>query len=362
MVENILKDAKITLLDAPLNTITLSEVEQTIESNGFVERADVDHQFNGDIKIKVWQRAATLRLMVDGYDSYITSAGYIFKAPLDAALRTHVVTGKYRPLFNAKFEGDYEEFLAAKNIEIDAEVSNIAKEKFAPLMEQRREIRRTYNVANNRYTNRRMSESEEEFAIRVKKLAERNAKQRDSCNKAMHVINGEITAIERKQAEMRREKYMLFNKRQEIANLTRLVEIIQDDPLWNEEVTQIILSEGDDKEMKVSLSVKSSKMVVKLGAIAPRKNEMNAARGMDIKSAISRSFDDQLRQVYSGDVVIALTPAEQKRRLEEVDSYCRAKLKELKRIYDEVLPRAGWNIYSEINLEYDGQAVCVRRK
>lgn len=40
---------------------------------------------------------------------------------------------------------------------------------------------------------------------------------------------------------------------------------------------------------------------------------------------------------------------------------CEEKLARLKKFYDKVIARVGWNKYSRISLEYDGQVVCEKR-
>lgn len=64
--------SKIPTIGEPIDKVDLSAIEQTIRRNGFVKRASAYITYDGVLRIDVSQRRPALRLLVDGFDSYVT--------------------------------------------------------------------------------------------------------------------------------------------------------------------------------------------------------------------------------------------------------------------------------------------------
>ena len=89
--------SKIATVGVPLAEVDLAGIEQAILRNGFVERANAYVTYDGELRVEVSQRRPLLRLLVDGYDCYVTADGFVFPAPRSASAYVPVVTGSYAP-------------------------------------------------------------------------------------------------------------------------------------------------------------------------------------------------------------------------------------------------------------------------
>lgn len=362
MVEDILKQSGIETTNVARHRVPLLEVEHLISSNIFVERANAYTLYNGDLKIEVWPHDAIVRLLIDGHDCYLTSNGYIFDVPAGSAMRAHVATGSYKMLFGPKFNGRIDDYVDGRMADINEKIVLYNERDLAPLLEEQLSPKEVLKVVNSRYIGKRSWEDDEDYQFRVNRLRAKNKVSRDSCNRILGRIQRDIDVVVGRKRKLEHERYMLYSRRQDIDNLIAFVEVLRADPFWSEEVTQIILSTGCNNEMLISLALRSTKTIFNWGSIAPRTRESDMARGLSLNRAVERGFDDQLRLVYTGDHVIALTPSERAMHMAEVGQLCRLKLRDMKRVYDEIFPRSGWEAYSEVSFEFDGQIVCTERR
>ena len=92
-IERCIQQNKIATIGVPINELDVAEIENMIRANGFIRRVNAYVTYDGELRIDVSQRRPMLRLMADGYDSYITSDGFIFPAPRMSAVYVPVVTG-----------------------------------------------------------------------------------------------------------------------------------------------------------------------------------------------------------------------------------------------------------------------------
>lgn len=60
----------------------LDALERLIARNGFVADARVTVSYSGVLHVAVWQRTPLMRLLIDGYNSYVTEEGYLFAVPV----------------------------------------------------------------------------------------------------------------------------------------------------------------------------------------------------------------------------------------------------------------------------------------
>lgn len=88
-----------------VDKVPLTQIEEMIARNGFVERVDAYVSYDGVLHVDISQRRPLVRLLVNGVDSYVTAEGYVFAAPRASSLYVPVVTGSYRPPFPAAYEG-----------------------------------------------------------------------------------------------------------------------------------------------------------------------------------------------------------------------------------------------------------------
>ena len=114
IVEKQLKKRGFKLVGESVSDVEFLAIKEQIEKNDFIERADIYTTLSGVMHIDITQRKPVMRLLVNGYNSYITSSGYIFRTPKESAYYTPVITGTFRPLTSPQFEGSTEEFYKAE--------------------------------------------------------------------------------------------------------------------------------------------------------------------------------------------------------------------------------------------------------
>ncbi len=315
MIRSLLKHDKIDPVGMAVTKVPLSLIEQTIGKNSYVKSVRSYIDYRGAMKIEVTQRAPLARLRLNGYNCYITSDGHIFDSPALTALDTPLVTGRYEPLFGTKYRGDVRACAEAKVAKIDLEIERIERERY-PIRLREEENNRERSEIRRRYISRTIFESKDDFAERVKALREENRVMRERCAYRQRVIDADYAAITQKQDARRAAQKKVEKKCEDIHNLITFVEMVEGDPFWRDEITQIELSEGHDGSMRVAVAVRSGAFMVTLG------------------------------EICGGD--------------DGVTSGIRSKLDRLQMFYNEALPRVGWDRYKEINIEFTNQVVCKR--
>ncbi len=370
MVREILKREKIETIGANINSVPLSRIERVISENGFVETVKAYTNAKGELNIDIEQRTAVARILLDGYNCYITSSGFVFRAPSYSSLYTSVVTGSYRPFFPAGFTGNIDEYMLEQMAEIDREIEAIEREKY-PIMhrelvnnEERREIRK-------RYTNRRAFENRDQYLKRVADLREENRITRERIAYRQKRIDEELEAIERRVAVHRERQKKIQKSCEDIHNLITFVEIVENDDFWRSEVVQINLTTGLESSLRLSMSVRSADFRVSVGSLKNEINWVDVTNGeADVKLILKedekeRSKVEMLSQMISSSLSTRLMQKshiekERKREKREVSDAIWSKLNRLRDFYDEALPRVGWDRYKEISIEFENQVVCKR--
>ena len=105
-VKEMLLERGIATIDTNVDKVDTRAIKEMICNEGFVDDVDIYASYSGTLHIRISQRTPLMRLLVDGYDCYITEDGYLFNAPAHAALYVPVVSGNYRPQFKSGFEGE----------------------------------------------------------------------------------------------------------------------------------------------------------------------------------------------------------------------------------------------------------------
>ncbi len=157
MIKRILASEKIKTVGELAQDIPLSRIERVISKNGFVERVRAYTNYSGELHIDIYQRSAAARIVLNGYNCYISKEGYIFNAPATTALYTPVISGDFKPMFPANYVGSIEEFTTAKIDELELEIEKIEREKF-PLYQRERENNEDKREVRRRYINRSIFE------------------------------------------------------------------------------------------------------------------------------------------------------------------------------------------------------------
>lgn len=288
-----------------IDSVDIAAIKRTIEQNGFIEKADIYATYSGELNISVTQRTPVVRLMVNGYDSYLTSEGIIFRTPPQSAIYVPVITGDYRPLTPPDYEGCIESHIATERgtferriAEIEEELSELKRERdgytamrrppkrdigegFFAYHSRKREWRKIWNL-NKKKIRRYSIGMERDVDLRRSKVEQRLA-----------AVESEQKKFEKRYADFR--------------NLITFVERLSDDDYWGAEVVQIVAHNTPDLELDIEL--------------IPRSGDFRILFG-DLNNA-EEKFD------------------------------------KLTHFFDKGLSRTGWGKYKIINIRYNKQVVCT---
>ena len=88
-----------------------------------------------------------MRLLIDGYNSYVTEEGYLFAVPRASSVYVPVITGTYRPPFPASYVGYAADYRREQMQQIDDKIAELEREKY-PLY--RRELKNDENIRSLR--------------------------------------------------------------------------------------------------------------------------------------------------------------------------------------------------------------------
>ncbi|MFR9651027.1 MAG: hypothetical protein SNG35_03265 [Rikenellaceae bacterium] len=365
---NILDRNSIKLVGSRAYSVNFGYVESLLEGNGFVERAECYINRGGDMTIEVWRRDAAMRLMLDGYNCYLSYDGLLFDAPVGSPILTHLVTGSYRPLFYGSFRGSIDDYTEERIEQIDRRIEAIEVERY-PILKRQRENDEQHGELRKRYINRRLLESEDEFDVRVAELRESNQRLRSQFHERSLEIKSELSTIDKRIRAERLAQKKLRKKCEDMYNLLIFVETINDDPFWRSEIVQIVLKEGSNSTMRIELMVRSGSFKVVFGSLdalydfcwsedAPNWSEIYDEDRMwsEIYAIDNRSN----LQIFGNEQMIRRRGVEAVRRekRESVRSLVEERLDRLRGLYNDALVRVGWDRYREINIEFKSQVVC----
>ena len=316
-VERWIAQSGIPTIGVAIGEVDLVGIESVIRSNGFVSRANAYTTHDGVLHVVVSQRKPLLRLLVDGYDCYVTQEGFAFPAPGKSSVYVPVITGAYRPPLERGYVGLIEDYISGLIDESNERISALQQEK-KPLFEREKVIRDSVRAVRRmkvdklgwiRYKG--WFESDEEFDKRVaaKKieksaLYKRYAFWRRQNNKAIDAV------AQRQNLEYEKQK-KLMKRYEDFTKLINFVEYIEEDSFWGAEIVQIEASAMSSGDLELKLVPRTGSHTVLFGEVGNK--EQN----------------------------------------EE-------KLDRLLAFYQNGLKNLGWDSFRTISVKYKGQVVCSK--
>ena len=296
-----LKRGGVKIKNREIDSVDAVGIARLIERNGFVEEAKVFTTYSGNLHIAISERAPLVRLRVAGYDSFVTSEGYIFRTPRGSACYTSVVTGGYRPPFGSAFEGDFSEFRKGRHEAGQERLGKLYAE-YQEVKSKQRELRKEKSSLLKQ-RKRKVFEKKEDHELRKKgiasKVAEIESKQSKVAQKVRNIEATQRRLVAREERERRRLD--------DFERLVEFVKMVQNDSFWRAEIVQM---EAD---------------TTSLGAIS------------------------LLLIPRSGDFVV---------NFGTLDNTVE-KLNKLRTFYDNGLSRLGWERYKGIDVRYNKQVICT---
>ncbi len=297
----------IPTIGEPVDSLRLTEIEELIARNGFVDRVVARVNYNGTLRIDVSQRRPVLRLLTGGMNSYTTSEGVVFVAPKGVSRYVPVVTGSYRPPFPANYEGSVRDYVDQECVRIDQRIAELEQEKY-PFYKRSLKNDKDYRELRRKRIKRRWwaFESREKFDQRVQELRQEKENGRRAHRYETRLIREGIEEIERRQAVQRREQKKLEKNYEDFMKLLTFVEHVENDDFWRSEVVQIVAHTTHSGTLEIELIPRSGQYTICFG------------------------------------------------RIEQVEE----KLNKLLHFYRQGLSRLGWDKYREIDVRFDKQVVC----
>lgn len=317
LVQKWITQGGISTTGVAISEVDLVGIENVIRSNGFVSRANAYTTHDGVLHVVVSQRKPLMRLLVDGYDSYVTQEGFVFPAPGKSSVYVPVVTGSYQPPLERGYVGVVGDYISSLIDESNERISALQQEK-KPLFEREKEIRDSVRAVRRMKVDKKglirykgWFESDGEFDKRVaaKKieksaLYKRYAFWRRQNDKAIEAVT------KRQNLEYDKQK-KLMKKYEDFTKLINFVKYMEEDSFWSAEIVQIEASTMSSGGLELKLIPRAGTHTVLFGEVGDQ--EQN----------------------------------------EE-------KLERLLAFYQNGLNNLGWDSFSTISIKYKGQVVCSK--
>lgn len=317
LVERWITKSGIPTTGVAIADVDLMGIESVIRSNGFVDRANAHVTHDGVLHVVVSQRKPLLRLLVDGYDCYITQEGFAFPAPGKSSVYVPVVTGSYSPPLERGYVGFVKDHISRLIDESNERISALQHDK-KPFFEREKEIRDSVKKVYGLKVARRgiiryqgWGESDEDFAKRqkIKKREKAALWRRYAFWKRENTKKLEaITA--RQNLELEKQK-KLMKRYEDFTKLINFVKYIEDDSFWGAEIVQIEASTMSSGALELKLIPRTGSHTVLFGEVGD--NEQN---------------EEKLERLYS--------------------------------FYQNGLRNLGWDSFRTISVKYKGQVVCSK--
>lgn len=305
MVREWVAQSGIQTVGAPASEVDLRALERMIARNGFVERADAHVTYAGVLRIGISQREPLVRLLVDGYNLYVTHAGFVFPSPRASSVYVPVISGSYRPPFAADYCGELEHSLRSELARSQERIAGMEREKY-PFFRRERRNDENIRALRRMVTSQGWFESDETFAARVDALRKHKAELRRRYRYEAQCIESGIQEIAARQEAERSRQKKLEKRYGDFRKLLTFVKQIREDDFWQAEIVQIVAYTAPSGALEVEIVPRSGDFIVRLG------------------------------------------------RLEQIEP----KLERLAVFYREGLSRLGWDACRTIDVRFDGQVVC----
>ena len=273
-----------------------------INRNGFVREADAYVTYSGELHVNITQHEPVMRLLCSGINSYVTKEGDVFRSPQNASYYTAVVTGGYKPLFNARYEGDIHSYYAKL---VDDENVKLVKlgEEFVRLKSERGTfVARRADL--RKQSKRGLFESRDSYEQRKVGIGVESTE----CNRHIAQCDARKKELERQQCVIEMRKKKLYERYNDFTNLINFVSRVENDSFWSAEIVQFIADTTSMGEITLRLVPRSGDFIIEFGTLV------------------------------EGD----------------------EKLRKLGNFYDDGLSRMGWNLYKTIDVRYNKQVICTK--
>ena len=293
-VREMLMYKPIPTIGVNVNMVDHWAIKDLICNEGFVDNVSVYTSYNGTLHISISQRTPLLRLRVDGYDSYITADGYIFNSPEHGALHTPVVSGNYRPVFKAGYEGSLKDLLVDVQTQADS-LARVVMAKKTPILERQEWLQqRRKDVRDSAI---------EQKSERKRLYRNIDGHLRD-CKNALAAIDAERDAVYSKAAHTKR-------RFEDFKALLGFVGQLSADRFWRSEIVQIVATTTADDRITLTLIPRSGNHRIEFGWVEDCDQKLHKLRlfydkiaitsGWESFKSVNLNYADKIVCTYNGE-------------------------------------------------------------
>ena len=300
-IRSYLERSSFKMENSAIDSVDAVKIADYVARNGYVRDVDVYVTYSGELYIDVKQHNPAVRLLCGGLNSYVTSEGDVFRSPRGGAYYAAVITGGYRPMFNASYEGVAEMRCAALKADEDDRLDALG-ERFSALKKERGDcLSRRSELRKKR--KKSFFESKDSYEIRKAAINADIAK----CDAELERFAQRKAALERERQAIEECKKKLQKKYDDFANLINFVTEVSEDSFWGAEIVQFVADTTSMGEISLRLVPRSGDFIIEFGTLEKREE----------------------------------------------------KLAKLQNFYDDGLSRVGWNRYKVVDVRYNKQVICT---
>lgn len=293
-VREMLMYKPIPTIGVNVNMVDHWAIKELICNEGFVDNVSVYTSYNGTLHISISQRTPLLRLRVDGYDSYITADGYIFNSPEHGALHAPVVSGNYRPVFKAGYEGSLKDLFVDVQTQADS-LARVVMAKKMPILERQEWLQqRRKDVRDSAI---------EQKSERKRLYRNIDGHLRD-CKNALAAIDAERDAVYSKAAHTKR-------RFEDFKALLGFVGQLSADRFWRSEIVQIVATTTADDRITLTLIPRSGNHRIEFGWVEDCDQKLHKLRlfydkiaitsGWESFKSVNLNYADKIVCTYNGE-------------------------------------------------------------
>lgn len=295
MVRSWIAASEKNVVGRPVREFDLGKLERTIARNGFVGRVRASIDYSDTLRVDIRQRSPLMRLLVDGYNLYVTDEGYLFSAPVSSSIYVPVVTGSYRPPFEADCEGWLDERLQLALEKSVRRMEELETEKYPFYRRERRNIE--YNRETRRMRVKKgLLENREHFRGRVEELLAEKRDRRRRYRYEQQQIRQGLDRVERRLAEERARQKKLEKNYEDFSKLITFVRQIDRDAFWRSEIVQIVASTAHSGALELEFVPRSGRYTVRFGRLEREQEKLELLERF-CRSDFGASSRDEWRTV-----------------------------------------------------------------
>lgn len=273
-VKEMLLENGIATINTNVDKVDTKAIKDMIRSEGFVDDVDIYASYSGTLHIRISQRTPLMRLLVDGYDCYITADGYLFRSPAHAALYVPVVTGDYRPQFSSEFEGDLRTVLERIRANGADSLQLLSAERERVAQRQSHWLKRRKEVRDSTITDKRERQRLNDYIGGHLRDCDREFKRLEAKRYAMT-----------SRLQLREERYSDF------MSLIAFVERLQRDRFFRAEIVQIVATTTSNGALSLMLVPRSGEHRIEFGWLENVEDKLHRLRLFYDRVAVTSGWE-----------------------------------------------------------------------